>query len=71
MGKYTIYRDDYAYPISADTFEELRELRSQGNHSFMNHYYGSVCQMYDEATRRYKYFNIMTGEEVPASERDW
>lgn len=71
MAKYTIYRDDYEYPISADTLEELQDLRFKGNCSFMSHGYGPVCITYDENTGRSKYLDIYTGEEVPASKRCW
>nr|DAW01001.1 MAG TPA: hypothetical protein [Caudoviricetes sp.] len=71
MAKYTIYRDDYKYPISADTFDEMRKLRFKGNCSFMSHGYGPVAAAYDEATHRTKYFDIYTEQEVPASERGW
>lgn len=75
MAKYTIYRDDYCYPIKADTFEELQKLRAKGNRSFMSHGYGSVCEYveFNETTHRYstKYFDIYTGEEVSETKRGW
>lgn len=67
MARFVIYRDDYMYPISADTFEEIREKRFKGNCSFMSHGYGPVA--YDHETR--KYYDIYTEQEVSASERGW
>lgn len=64
MGKYKIYRDDRMYPISADTFEELQELRFRENCGFMSHSYGSICETLDPETHKYKYFDIYTGKEV-------
>ncbi len=69
MAKYTIYRDDREYPISADTFAELRELRNKANHMFISHGYGCVAVSYGKG--KPKYFDIYTEQEVPASERAW
>ena len=69
MGKYVIHRndDDYYYDISADTLEELRELRSENNHCFINKYYPSTAETYDKVEKRYRYFNVVTGAEVDAN----
>lgn len=63
MGKYVIYRDDHDYPISADTLEELREKRAEGNHKFISHGYGSVATYYDSKSKQYRYIDIYSGEE--------
>lgn len=67
MARFIIYRDDYEYPISASSFEELRKQRTEENRCFISHYYGSVA--YDRETR--KYYDIYTEQEVPASKRGW
>lgn len=63
MGKYTIHRDDNFDSISADTLEELREKRGEGNHMYISHGYGSVAEYYDTHSNQYKYVDIYSGEE--------
>lgn len=67
MARLVIYRCDYAYPIEADTFEEMREKRFKGNCTFISHGYGPVA--YDSTT--HKYYDIYTEQEVPAYTRGW
>lgn len=62
-----IYRDDHDYEIYANSFEEMRKERSEGNRMFMSHGYGSVAYDYETG----KYYDIYTEQQVPASKRGW
>lgn len=66
MAKYTIYRDDRWDSISANSFEELKKLRSEGNHKYISHYYGSVAECYNRKTHSYEYYDIYSEEQVTA-----
>ena len=63
MGKYRIYRDDRFDSISSDSLEELRNLRSEGNHMYISHGYGSVAEYYDNKSGEYRYIDIYLEEE--------
>lgn len=63
MAKYTIYRDDRWDSISANTLEELRDLRSEGNRKYISHGYGSVAEYYDKRSEEYRYIDIYSEEE--------
>lgn len=63
MGKYIIYRDDRFDSISSDSLEELRKLRSESNHMYISHGYGSVAEYYDNKSEEYRYIDIYSEEE--------
>lgn len=62
----TIERDDDMYPISADNFAELRELREDYNRCFISHGYGSIARSWDGKSSCYRYYDIY--KEI---ETDW
>lgn len=71
--KLTIYRDDYVYPIHANSFEEMRQIRAESNRKFMSHGYGTVAVTHDHPDYPgiSAYFDIYTEKQVTINQRGW